>query len=718
MLQHVLLSVALMFAFFPSGYAEQDELLIVIPAHQCIEATHVASSSIRFYHRLSDGYLAGTTRDCFAGLRKRGIDAVIVDDHPWSSSYALISRPHPGQTGLRLEGLPGGILFLGDDYAIVRGTPDLFRELRVLGYACVQIERIEIPVEEAATRLPREFGSPMRGIVDSLIGFVADSSLRRYIQAMQDFGTRYWNNANRDSVSRWVRAQYLAAGVNDVRLDSFQYSGTWQTNVVATMPGSAYPTRELIVGGHHDSYSSNVLQAPGADDNASGAAAAIEMARVIKLLNYEPINTLRFIGFAAEEAGLRGSASYAQRARQANRDIRAMLNYDMIGYRNQAQGDRDVYVVWYTGAEALSTLHSSAATVYTPLTPVLTTSYRSGSDSYSFWQQNYKAVFLIERDFSPYYHTPNDLLQYLDLPYSADIVRAGLATLVTLDQLPPSVAGFRLRDRGTGSALFASWDSVQVLDFSAYKIYVGRAPGVYDTSFTQTTRSRLISGLSEGVRYFVGVSILDQAGLEGFITELSAVPRSVPLPPAGLVSQSLPNAVKLTWRQNGEMDLRGYNVYRSATPSPGSPFILLTPSPTTDTTWVDSLTIAGMYRFYVTAIDSTNNESSPSDTIVGSPLTHVVLGDENTPFTFRLYQNHPNPFNPTTMIRYEVGTSCQVVLSVHEVTGREVALLVNEFKKPGVYASVWDAAGSASGVYYIRLRAGGYAATTRAILIK
>ncbi len=705
-------------AFVYTGSAETDEVLVVIPVQQCDEATRITPSPIHFYHRLSDGYLVGTARASLRALRKRNIDAVIVDDRPWTSAYALVSRPHPGQRGITLEGIPALILYRGDDYVIVKGTLDEFQRLRGIGYGCVEIERVEIPFDPTTTRMPQGIGARMTGIVDSVIALVSDTSLRNSIQAMQNFGTRYWNNANRDSVARWVRAQYVAAGVTDVQLDSFQYSNTWQANVVATIPGTAYPSRELIVGGHQDSYSSNVLQAPGADDNASGASAAIEMARVLKLMSYQPAYTLRFMGFAAEEAGLRGSASYAQRARQANRDIRAMLNYDMIGYRNQAQGDRDVYVVWYTGAEALSTLHSSAATFYTPLTPVLTTSYRSGSDSYSFWQQNYKAVFLIERDFNPYYHSPNDLLQYLDMPYSADIVRSGLATLVTLDQLPPNVAGFCLRDRGNGTALFASWDSVQVLDFSAYKIYVGRAPGVYDTSFTQTTRSRLITGLTEGVLYFVGVSIVDQAGLEGFITERSATPRSIPLPPAGLTAQSLPNAVQLTWRRNWEMDLKGYNVYRTATPSPGSPFILLTPAPATDTTWVDTLTIAGSYRFYATAVDSSNNESSPSDTVVGSPVTDVVMDDENTPFTFRLYQNHPNPFNPTTMIRYEVGRSGQVILTVHDMIGREVALLVNQFKEPGVYTAVWDAAETASGVYFIRLRAGGHIATIRAMLIK
>lgn len=701
-----------------TGLAETDEVLVVIPVQQCDEATRIASSPIHFYHRLSDGYLVGTSRASLITLRKRNIDAVIVDDRPWSSAYALVSRPHPNHTAITLDGIPAHILYRGVDYIIIKGTPDRFQQLRLMGYGCVEIERVEIPFDPTTTRMPQGIGARMTGIVDSLISLVSDTSLRNYIQAMQNFGTRYWNNANRDSVSRWVKAQYLAAGITDVQLDSFQYSGTWQANVVATIPGTLSTTAEFIVGGHHDSYSSNLLQAPGADDNASGAAAAIEMARVLKAMNYQPAYTMRFMGFAAEEAGLRGSASYAQRARQANRNIRAMLNYDMIGYRNQSQTDRDVYVVWYTGAEALSALHSSAARAYTPLTPILTTSYRSGSDSYSFWQQNYKSVFLIERDFSPYYHSPNDLLQYLDMPYSAEIVRSGLATLVTLDQIPPSVAGFRLRDRGNGTALYASWDSVMVLDWSGYKVYVGRAPGVYDTSFTQTTRSRLITGLTEGVPYYVGVSIVDQAGLEGFITELSATPRSVPLPPAGLMTQSLPNAVKLTWRQNWEMDLRGYNVYRTSTPSPGAPFILRTSTPTTDTSWVDRVQVPGTFAYYATAVDSSGLQSTPSDTVSGSPITSVGHEGESMPFVFKLYQNSPNPFNPSTLIKYEIGTRSLVEMSVFDLLGRKVATLVNETKEPGVYATVWDAVSATSGMYFIQLRAEGRVETIRATLLK
>lgn len=716
-----IISLVICLAATPSAFAQSgagDQVLITIPSRDCLEALRVAPQPIRFYHRLADFFVAGTTQQTYAYLARNGMDVVILDAQPWTDSYALASYPHPAAQHLRVEGTGARALLRGSDFFLVKGSTTAIDELRKRGFVCVAIERVEIPVDASTTYLPQGVGQSVRGVVDSLITFVSDTSMRNYIQAMQNFGTRYWNNANRDSVSRWVRAQYIQAGVGDTKLDSFQYSGTWQANVVATIPGAVAPTREIIIGGHHDSYSSNVNAAPGADDNASGAAAALEMARVLIATRYQPAYTLRFMGFAAEEAGLRGSASYAQRARAANRDIRAMLNYDMIGNRNQAQTDRDVYVVWYPGSEALANLHLNAGQSYTTLTPMLTTSYRSGSDSWSFYQQNYQSVFLIERDFSPYYHTPNDLLQYLDMPYCADIVRAGLATLLTLDQLPPSVTSLRVRDRGDGTSLVASWDSVAILDFASYKVSVGRSPGVYDTAFTQMTRQRTIGGLTEGVRYFVGVSVIDLAGREGFITELSATPRSVPLPPRGIIAYSLPNAVRLSWRRNDELDLSGYNVYRTVTPIPSLAFVRVNPGTILDTTWVDNtLYDSGTYRYYIAALDSLGNMSAGSDTVLGSPLTEV-RGSGDNPFTFQLHRNYPNPFNPTTQIKYEIGNRDNVELKVFSILGAEVAMLVNEVKVPGVYVAVWNAVEMSSGVYFVQLKSDGRVATKRMVLMK
>lgn len=695
--------------------SSRDEVLITIPASDCIEANRIAPLPLRVYHRLGEAYLAGTTRNVLHALRKRRIEFAIVDDQPWSLSYGVVGLPHPGKRGIRLSDITEPVLLRGDDYLLVKCSPRVLEALREQGFVCIEIERDEIPIDASRTALPErilQHASPVGDIVDSVIRLVSDTSIRNYVQGLQNFGTRYWNNVNRDTVSRWVRAKYVEAGIADARLDSFQYSGTWQSNVVATLPGVVDPTREFIVGGHHDSYSSNINAAPGADDNASGTAAALEMARVLKAFNYQPAYTMRFMGFGAEEAGLRGSASYAQRARGVGRDIRAMLNYDMIGNRNQASSDRDVSVVWYTGSEALANLHVAAAQSYTSLTPILSTSSRSGSDSYSFWQQNYKSVFLIERDFSPYYHSPNDLLQYLDMQYCGDIVRAGLATLVLLDQMPPQVTRLQVRDCGDGNSLFAGWEHPVVPDFASYKIYVGRIHGIYDTSYTNATRSIEINGLTDGQGYVVGVSILDIAGRESFITEISATPRSVPLAPVGLSWTSISQSIQFRWRSNGEMDLLGYNIYRKS-PS-GTTFQRLNAVPFGDTTYTDAAQVYA--RYYVTAIDSTNNESASSDTITIPPV--LTVDQDVSPFGFVLHQNYPNPFNPNTTIRYEIPARSRVELKVFDVLGREVATLVSEEKGPGTYVAIWKAGGMASGVYLYRLKAGGMEQAMRLVLLR
>jgi photosystem II stability/assembly factor-like uncharacterized protein len=88
------------------------------------------------------------------------------------------------------------------------------------------------------------------------------------------------------------------------------------------------------------------------------------------------------------------------------------------------------------------------------------------------------------------------------------------------------------------------------------------------------------------------------------------------------------------------------------------------------------------------------------------------------PTMFRLQQNFPNPFNPSTTIKYELPKSSEVRLSVYDMLGREVNVLVNETKAAGVHEVRFDASGLASGMHLCRLRAGDYIATKRLLLLK
>lgn len=271
--------------------------------------------------------------------------------------------------------------------------------------------------------------------IAGIIGLVSQDSLRATISRLQQYGTRHWSMENRKDIALWIRGKMLDAGLTDVVLDSFQFSGTWQYNVVGTLPGATKPDSLIVLGGHTDSYCTPWDRAPGADDNASGTAAVLEAARVLTRAGYRPSATFRFLGFAAEEAGLKGSASYAGRLRGAGRNVSAMLNFDMIAYRNAASPVRGFSLVWYEGAEWLARLDSTMARTYTTLVPSLTALTRTGSDSYSFWANGYPALFHYEgRGINPTYHTTSDILDSLDLAFAQDITRTGLATALTIDK--------------------------------------------------------------------------------------------------------------------------------------------------------------------------------------------------------------------------------------------------------------------------------------------
>jgi len=339
---------------------------------------------------------------------------------------------------------------------------------------------------------------------------------------------------------------------------------------------------------------------------------------------------------------------------------------------------------------------------------------RGSSDSYPFYQQSYNAVFCIERDFSPYYHSPNDLLQYLEIPYAKEIVKAGMAMLLVLDKLPPAVDEFVLRERGNGSSLFASWGDAAISDVHEYRVYLGQLPFLYDTSYVVSETSTTVPNLIEGKQYFVGVAGIDLTGREGLIVERTAVPRTIPLPPRSLTAS--PPLPRLNWRPGDEVDLMGYHVYRSVDSSQS--FVRLTSEPVQDTTYTDSTSSQSSRWYFVTAIDSTAHESQPSDTIAFSSTVSVERMGFSIPSKLRLHQNFPNPFNPETKISYEIQSKAFVELVVTDGLGRVVATLVNEEQPPGLFRIRWDGSASSSGVYFWTLRAGSNAQTIRMMLLR
>lgn len=101
----------------------------------------------------------------------------------------------------------------------------------------------------------------------------------------------------------------------------------------------------------------------------------------------------------------------------------------------------------------------------------------------------------------------------------------------------------------------------------------------------------------------------------------------------------------------------------------------------------------------------------------GGPVGIQPISNQ-VPSGFSLAQNYPNPFNPNTKIRFSIPKYSFAKLIIYDITGRVMAILVNEQLKPGVYEVNWDASHRASGVYYYKLEADSYSETKRMVLLK
>ena len=164
-------------------------------------------------------------------------------------------------------------------------------------------------------------------ITSSLNSDISADTLESFVLWMQNMGTRFALSDNHRDVAVKIKNRFINMGYPDARLDSFEITKTyreisyqqWQYNVIASIEGTAYPDSVCIIGGHYD----NILKTgdpfsivPGANDNASGVAAAMEIARVMKKNGYLPRNTIQFIAFGSEEIWSLGKSCLCRRGQK------------------------------------------------------------------------------------------------------------------------------------------------------------------------------------------------------------------------------------------------------------------------------------------------------------------------------------------------------------------------------------------------------------------
>jgi len=266
------------------------------------------------------------------------------------------------------------------------------------------------------------------------------------ITGLSAFLTRYYiSDTGKDSAA-WIYERYRSYIGSNSRCSVASHSHSWvQPSIIGRIQGKV--SNELvIVGAHQDSIRTGnqpALQAPGADDDASGTATIMECFRLLcSDPNFYPDYTIEFHAYAAEEVGLRGSQAIANdyAARRGNNVITVvgMLQIDMDGYR---AGDPAV-ITDYVDSPLTTFLrlvigngNSANPTGYCTIPFTTSTCGYACSDHASWYRANYPACFPFESTMSrsnPYIHTATDTLSRLDAALMQQFVRMVLGFIYEL----------------------------------------------------------------------------------------------------------------------------------------------------------------------------------------------------------------------------------------------------------------------------------------------
>jgi hypothetical protein len=326
---------------------------------------------------------------------------------------------------------------------------------RPAGVADDRLAAIDGPMAEVLIRPSDFWVDPSRTLVavPALLGSVDQARERAFVEALAHPRTATTPAPQREAATDLVVDGFADAGYT-AELGSLLAQGAGYTmpNVVATLGGTQCPERVLVVGAHYDSIHPT---GDGADDNASGVAAVLEIARA---LHDHPLPvTVRFVAFAYEETGYVGSRAMAAEDRATGTDLVGAASLDMIAYTSPAADPLSglpasdyLVVVSDPDSEALPNAYAAGAYRYTPDFPlfglvidpaVLPDINRS--DHASFEREGYDGMIANDVGVvrNPNYHRAGDSSDTLDWGFLAGGTRALLAGTATYGSIDDDLDG-------------------------------------------------------------------------------------------------------------------------------------------------------------------------------------------------------------------------------------------------------------------------------------
>ncbi|MBE0432259.1 M28 family peptidase [candidate division WOR-3 bacterium] len=622
------------------GFGHGPSVLVTVELRDNAEIAKWLAASIPTYEFIDNAAIAEVGPAEMERVAALGFTVRVIDETPWTGQYFFSEFP------VDLESqIPGDILWRRGEIVLIRAGDEKIPDLRRLPLQFQPLKRRSLPLRFWQQVMSKMVVQTVEWdpFIQSVVDQVNTDSITSYIQRLQDFKTRLALTDSSFAASAWLRQKFNSWGMAAV-FDSFYMATNWpgtgyERNVIATLDGTMDPSKIMIICGHHDAivWWDTALaryNAPGADDNASGAVAALEAARIFSNYSWEP--TMQFITWGAEELGLFGSYHYAERADSLGLDIGGVLNFDMIGYMDDA--NLDCIIQRHASASLwLSDLFHTIGQTYVPSLAIYRVISSGGSDWYPFAIHGFPAVGGAERAgsfFNPYYHDTTDLLSTMSPALYTDIVKTGVATLAVLGLYPGPVRDVAVIDIGEGTTLHISWQSSPESDVAGYRVCWGRLSEAYsDSHFVAGIAANVdtLTGLMTDSTYYIIVRAIDAAGHPSYASyEVACTPRLVPLAPSGVVATPIASGVRIDWHPNAELDLAGYRLYRRLNDDPV--YDSLNTALLTDTTYTDN-GLSGANRYYYTlrAFDDAGHGSVYSAEAYGRPITldqGVLVVDE------------------------------------------------------------------------------------------
>lgn len=400
--------------------------------------------------------------------------------------------------------------------------------------------------------------------VRQIVEEISEERIAETLKKLESFGTRNTMSPGALAARQWIYEQFKSYSPRlQVRFDSYNVKKQGRVtrdiemaNVVAVLPGTVHPERQFIVGGHYDSLNmagpdwvakQAEAPAPGVDDDGSGTAAVMELARVMSQREFR--QTLVFVAFVAEEQGLMGSGLYAAKARRENQIIDGVLSNDIIGTAVGGTGrveNGEVHV--YSASPEDSPSRELARYIkevgerYLPSMKAdlvfRSDRFGRGGDHTPFNQEGYAAVrFTTANENYSRQHTTGDVFANVSVPYIARVTKINAAALASLALAPPAPVVARenrpLLGRGkSGYDALLRWQDTQPApDLAGYVVLIRSTTAPYweKEIFAGKVNEFLLENVSIDDRVF-GVQAVDRDGNESLVSTYVLAPSVRKLP--------------------------------------------------------------------------------------------------------------------------------------------------------------------------------------------